>query len=73
MRKGAWSPGFASVDRRGKGRKCGGAGRRRVPWPEPGFIIASIVVVNVAALCRKWPVNITIAVPSSKPSPSLPL
>ena len=29
-----------------------------VSWPEP-LIIASIVVVNVAALCRKWPVNIT--------------
>lgn len=37
-----------------------------VSWPEP-LIIASIVVVNVAALCRKWPVNIT-AVPFTKPA-----
>lgn len=56
-------------------RECRSSGRegsaeaqvvrwRSVSW----LIIAPIVVVNVAALCRKWPVNITVALPS----PSLP-
>lgn len=54
------------VIRRSVGTKGTAEAQVGVSWPEP-LIIASIVVVNVAALCRKWPVNIT-AVPFTKPA-----
>lgn len=61
---------FASVDRgwtTGEGRAEAQVvgGGRSVSW----LIIAPIVVVNVAALCRKWPVNITVALPFPPPLP----
>lgn len=62
----SWYTDSRVVIRRSVGTKGTAEAQVGVSWPEP-LIIASIVVVNVAALCRKWPVNIT-AVPFTKPA-----
>lgn len=62
----SWYTDSRVVIRRSVGTKGTAEAQVGVSWPE-SLIIASIVVVNVVALCRKWPVNIT-AVPFTKPA-----